>query len=85
MTIFFFVGGKTLLGEKISLKEDFYWEKIFFGKNFYWGKNCQEKIFVGKIFLIKKKIYFKKISTDKRQKVQESDEIDQNLVNEVTD
>ena len=64
-------------GKKI-FKNNFYWEKIFFEKKFFVGKRyCQEKMLLGKIF-------FGKEILDKRQKVQESDEIDQNMANKVT-
>ena len=68
------------VGEKISLKKNFIGEKIsLLQKSF-----CQETNFVGKKICIRKKIFFENKFSDKRQKTQESDEIDQNLANKVT-
>ena len=63
-----FFSDKILSAKKISLGKTFW-----LGKKFLLGKKCyQEKIFLEKKF------------SDKRLKVQESDEIDQNLANKVT-
>ena len=54
-------------------------------KNLFGEKFSLKKSFVrGKIFFVGEKIFFEKKFSDNRQKVQESDEIDKNLANKVT-
>ena len=80
-----FYWGKIFFGKKCFCRE-----KFLSGKKFCWKKISLKENCFGKIFSLKKlcfcweKNFFEKKFSDKGQKVQESDEIHQNLANKVT-
>ena len=75
---------KKFSWEKFLWKK-FIWETFSLEKYFCWEKHfCQGKISVEEKIFIRKNIVFENKFSDKRQKVQESDEINHNLANKVT-